>query len=219
MVEQAAHVHAGPPAGFYRRYGKRALDVTGALLGLALLAPLMAAVALLIRARMGRPVLFCQARPGLHGAPFTLIKFRTMHAALDAQGRPLSDADRLTPLGRRLRAWSLDELPELVNVVRGEMSLVGPRPLLMHYLPRYTPEQMRRHAVRPGITGWAQVHGRNSVSWEDRFARDVWYVDHLSPGLDMRILWQTVWMALRREGISAPGQATMEEFRGGDEHG
>lgn len=219
MVEQAAHVYAGPPAGFYRRYGKRALDLAGALLGLALLAPLMGGVALLVWLRMGSPVLFRQVRPGLHGAPFTLIKFRTMRAALDAQGRPLPDADRLTPLGRWLRAWSLDELPELVNVVRGEMSLVGPRPLLMHYLPRYTPEQMRRHAVCPGITGWAQVHGRNLASWEERFVRDVWYVDHLSLGLDLRILWQTVWMALRRQGIGAPGQATMEEFRGSDEHG
>jgi lipopolysaccharide/colanic/teichoic acid biosynthesis glycosyltransferase len=210
---------AEQPAGVYRRYGKRALDLGLALLGLLLLAPVFGVVALLVYARLGTPVLFRQARPGLDGAPFTLIKFRTMRAAHDSQGRPLPDAARLTGLGRRLRAWSLDELPELLNVVRGEMSLVGPRPLLMHYLPHYTPEQMRRHAVRPGITGWAQVHGRNLVAWEERFALDVWYVDHLSLALDLRILWQTVWMALRREGVNAPGQATMEEFRGSGEHG
>lgn len=219
MADRPARPRPVARAGIYRRYGKRMLDVALAGVGLALLSPVMGAVALLVRSRLGSPVLFRQVRPGLHGEPFTILKFRTMRAAVDDQGRPLPDADRLTPLGRRLRAWSLDELPELVNVLRGEMSLVGPRPLLMHYLPRYTSEQMRRHEVRPGLTGWAQVQGRNLVSWEDRFALDVWYVDHLSLGLDLRILWQTVWTTLRREGISAADHATMEEFQGSGDHG
>ncbi len=219
MSDRPAPVQPRARTGFYRRYGKRALDLALAAIGLLALAPLMAVVGLWVRAAVGSPVLFRQARPGLHGKPFTLLKFRTMRAAVDDQGKLLPDAARLTPLGRRLRAWSLDELPELVNVLAGDMSLVGPRPLLMHYLPHYTPEQMRRHDVRPGITGWAQVHGRNLVAWEDRFSLDTWYVDHLSLGLDLRILWQTLWITLRREGISAPGQATMDEFRGSGEHG
>lgn len=212
MPSRPAPAQPAPPAGFYRRFGKRGLDMALALAGLALFFPLIFLVALLVRVQLGAPVFFRQQRPGLHGDPFTLLKFRTMTAAQGDRGRPLPDAQRLTPLGTRLRAWSLDELPELIHVLTGDMSLVGPRPLLMHYLPHYTAQQMRRHEVRPGITGWAQVHGRNLVSWEERFALDVWYVDHLSLTLDLRILWQTIWMTLRRDGISAAGHVTMEEF-------
>jgi lipopolysaccharide/colanic/teichoic acid biosynthesis glycosyltransferase len=196
--------------------GKRAFDrIVGAGL-LVAASPLLAVVAVLVRTRLGRPVLFRQARPGLHGRPFTLLKFRTMTDARDDDGARLPDAQRLTRLGRSLRAWSLDELPELVNVVRGEMSLVGPRPLLMEYLDRYGAEQMRRHEVRPGITGWTQVSGRNALSWDDKFALDVWYVDHWSFGLDLRILVRTVPSLLMRRGISQPGHATMPNFGGGD---
>jgi lipopolysaccharide/colanic/teichoic acid biosynthesis glycosyltransferase len=203
---------------FYRRYGKRWLDLALALPLLLLLAPLMAVVALMVRWRLGKPVFFRQTRPGWHAAPFTLIKFRTMRETHDVQGRATSgavpDTERLTSFGRRLRATSLDELPELFNIVRGEMSLVGPRPLLMHYLNRYSPEQQRRHEVRPGLTGWAQVHGRNVLSWEEKFRLDVWYVDHLSLRLDLLILWRTVAAVLRREGVQQPGSATSEEFKG-----
>jgi len=191
---------------------KRAIDLAGAAAGLVLLWPLLLVIALAVRLRLGAPVLFRQARPGLHGRPFELLKFRTMTDARDAAGRLLSDAERLTPLGRRLRSTSLDELPELINVVRGEMSLVGPRPLLMAYLPHYTPEQARRHEVRPGITGWAAVQDRNATSWERRMRQDVWYVDHWSLALDLRILLLTVLKVLRREGISAEGHATMPRF-------
>jgi lipopolysaccharide/colanic/teichoic acid biosynthesis glycosyltransferase len=163
---------------------------------------------------IGRPVLFRQLRPGLHGEPFEMIKLRTMRDAVDRSGRPLPDAERLTPIGRFLRASSLDELPELWNVLRGEMSLVGPRPLLVRYLPRYSPEQARRHAVRPGVTGWAQVNGRNAADWETKFQLDVWYVDHWSLALDLKILARTILAVLRRDGISAPGDATMPEFQG-----
>ena len=163
---------------------------------------------------MGSPVLFKQQRPGLHGKPFMMSKFRTMTDARDGDGNLLPDADRLTRLGRFLRSTSLDELPELFNVLKGDMSLVGPRPLLMRYLDRYTPEQARRHEVRPGITGWAQINGRNALSWEDKFTLDVWYVDHCSLLLDMRIILQTIWKVLRREGISQEGEATMSEFMG-----
>ena len=193
---------------------KRALDVLIAAVALALLSPLVLAVALAVRLRLGSPVLFRQQRPGLSGEPFTILKFRTMKDATDAEGRPLPDAERLTPLGRILRATSLDELPELVNVIKGDMSLVGPRPLLMQYLERYTPEQTRRHEVRPGITGWAQVHGRNALTWEEKFDLDVWYVDNRTLWLDLRILAMTVASVLRREGISQPGSATAEEFTG-----
>ena len=179
-----------------------------------LFAPLLGLIALLVRLTIGTPVLFRQRRPGLHGEPFTIYKFRTMNNARDAQGNLLPDADRLTPLGRFLRSTSLDELPELFNVLKGEMSLVGPRPLLMKYLDRYTPEQMRRHEVKPGITGWAQVNGRNALTWEQKFALDVWYVDNWSLWLDLKIIALTVWKILIREGISQPGQATMEEFMG-----
>jgi lipopolysaccharide/colanic/teichoic acid biosynthesis glycosyltransferase len=199
---------------FYRRHGKRLLDLCLVLLALPLVGPLMAIVALLVRAGLGRPVLYRQVRPGRDGAAFTILKFRTMTEARDAAGDLLPDAQRLTPLGRALRRTSLDELPELINVLKGEMSLVGPRPLLMCYLDRYTPEQARRHEVRPGITGWAQVNGRNRLGWEEKFAHDVWYVDHLSLGLDLKILALTVVQIVRREGISHPGQATMKEFEG-----
>jgi lipopolysaccharide/colanic/teichoic acid biosynthesis glycosyltransferase len=193
---------------------KRTIDFTAALTGLVLLSPLMAAVALGIRLAMGTPVLFRQVRPGRGGAGFTLVKFRTMRTAFGPRGAPLPDAERLTRLGRLLRQTSLDELPQLWNVLKGEMSLVGPRPLLAEYLPLYTPEQARRHAVRPGITGWAQVNGRNAISWEQKFAHDVWYVDHWSLGLDLKILALTVLKVLLREGVSAAGEATMTPFLG-----
>ena len=196
-----------------RRATKRALDVVLATAGLVLCAPLLVAVALAIWWRDGRPIFFRQTRPGLRGAPFTLLKFRTMRSQPET-GSPLEDAARLTKLGAALRATSLDELPELVNVIRGEMSLVGPRPLLPRYLPLYSPEQARRHEMKPGVTGWAQVNGRNALSWEKRFELDVWYVDHWSLALDLRILAMTIWSVVRMKGIHQEGRATMEEFRG-----
>ncbi len=203
-----------PRASFYHRYGKRALDLALTIPALIVLSPVLLLIALSVRLTLGAPILFRQTRPGLHGKPFTLYKFRTMTDARDAQGNLLPDAERLTRFGRFLRATSLDELPELFNVLRGEMSLVGPRPLLMQYLDRYTPEQARRHEVKPGITGWAQVNGRNALTWEQKFAFDVWYVDHQSLWLDARIIVLTIWKILTREGISHPGHATMEEFWG-----
>ncbi|WP_104204263.1 sugar transferase [Billgrantia saliphila] len=194
---------------------KRLFDIGVALLALALLAPIMATVALLVRWRLGSPVLFRQTRPGRHGRPFEMVKFRTMRDALDRDGTPLPDAARLTTLGKRLRATSLDELPELWNVLKGDMSLVGPRPLLMEYLPLYTPHQARRHEVRPGVTGWAQVNGRNALSWEQKFELDVWYVDNRSLWLDLRILLLTVRKVLVREGIAHDGDVAMPRFRGG----
>jgi sugar transferase EpsL len=191
---------------------KRALDLVVALAGLVLIAPILVATALAVRIGLGRPVLFRQMRPGLGGRPFALLKFRTMTDARDAAGQPLPDERRLTPLGRWLRRTSLDELPELINVLRGDMSLVGPRPLLTDYLPHYTPEQARRHEVRPGLTGWAAVNGRNATSWEQRLAQDVWYVDHRSFALDCRILLMTVVKVIRQEGISQEGHATMPRF-------
>lgn len=193
---------------------KRLIDFLASLLGLLLLALPLALLAWQVRRKLGSPVLFTQVRPGLHGKPFRMVKFRTMTDARDASGALLPDAQRLTPFGRFLRYSSLDELPELWNVLRGEMSLVGPRPLLMEYLPLYSPEQARRHEVRPGITGWAQVNGRNAISWADKFALDVWYVDHRSLWLDVRILWLTVRKVLVRDGISAAGEATMPKFEG-----
>jgi sugar transferase EpsL len=193
-------------------YLKRVFDIVVSAVALTVLAPVMGLIALAVWRTMGRPVLFRQARPGLHGKPFVMYKFRTMRDLRDAEGNLLPDEARLTPFGRWLRTTSLDELPELVNVLRGEMSLVGPRPLLMEYLDRYTPEQARRHEVKPGITGWAQIHGRNNLSWEERLRLDVWYVDHWSLWLDLKILWRTLWMVLRREGISAQGHATMPRF-------
>ena len=201
--------------GPYRRWGKRLLDLALALPALLLSAPLLAALALGVRLRLGAPVLFRQRRPGLGGRPFTLFKLRTMREAADAQGRPLSDSERLSSFGRSLRRTSLDELPELWNVLRGEMSLVGPRPLLGEYLPLYDPEQARRHEVRPGITGWAQVHGRNAVSWQERLALDVEYVDRCSLGLDLQILARTLVLVVRGEGVSAAGHVSMPRFKGG----
>ncbi|SEJ65733.1 Sugar transferase involved in LPS biosynthesis (colanic, teichoic acid) [Deinococcus reticulitermitis] len=195
---------------------KRLFDVVGAAALLVLLSPVLLLVALLVRRFLGRPVLFVQERPGLGGRPFLMYKFRTMRDAKDARGEPLPDSERLTSLGRVLRATSLDELPELYNVLRGDMSLVGPRPLLMEYLPLYSPEQARRHEVRPGVTGWAQVNGRNALSWEEKFKLDVWYVDHQSLALDLRILGLTLAKVLKREGINAAGEATAARFTGSD---
>ena len=197
---------------------KRLFDLLVSVLLLLLLAPLMAVIALAVRWRLGAPLFFCQQRPGRRGQPFTMCKFRTMRDSRDAEGNLLPDGQRLTPLGRFLRRASLDELPELWSVLRGDMSLVGPRPLLMRYLPRYTPRQARRHEVAPGITGWAQVNGRNAISWEARFERDVWYVDNWSLWLDAKILLVTLLAVVRREGISQAGHATMPEFRGSKEH-
>jgi len=188
------------------------LDVVISLTALVVLSPVLAVVALLVRARLGSPVLFRQIRPGRHEQPFEMIKFRTMREAVDCDGLLQSDADRLTPFGRWLRATSLDELPELWNVLKGEMSLVGPRPLLMEYLPLYTPIQAGRHKVRPGITGWAQVNGRNAISWEQRFNLDIWYIDNRSIWLDLQIIARTVLRVIQREGISAVGSATMDRF-------
>ena len=193
---------------------KRVFDVVVSAIALVALAPVMGLIALAVWRMMGRPVLFRHVRPGLHGKPFVMYKFRTMRDLRDAAGELPPDETRLTPFGRWLRATSLDELPELLNVLRGEMSLVGPRPLLMEYLERYTPEQARRHEVKPGITGWAQIHGRNNLSWDERFKLDVWYVDNWNLWLDMKILCRTLWIVLRREGISAQGHATMPEFTG-----
>lgn len=198
---------------------KRFFDLLVAALLLILSAPVLLFIALLIRFDMGSPVFFRQQRPGLHGKPFILYKFRTMSQAMDAEGRLLPDAERLTPLGAGLRRTSLDELPQLINVLKGELSLVGPRPLLMEYLPLYSPEQRRRLDVLPGITGWAQVNGRNSLSWEDRFAFDVWYVDHQSFFMDLKILWMTLSKVWRQEGISQQGQVTMEKFQGSPRRG
>ena len=200
------------PAGIPKR--KRVFDLLLAVPGLLVLSPLLAGLAILIRLRLGRPVLFRQTRPGYRGQPFTLYKFRTMTDARNRDGRLLSDAERLTALGRFLRSFSLDDLPNAFNVLRGEMSVVGPRPLLMEYLDRYTREQARRHDVLPGITGWAQVNGRNDLSWEDKFRLDVWYVDHWSLRLDIKILALTAWKVLRREGISQAGYATAPGFPG-----
>jgi sugar transferase EpsL len=204
---------AGPTPA-YQRWLKRVLDVLVCLLSAPISLPLLATVGLLVRLFVGKPTFFSQLRPGLHGRPFTFIKFRTMSDERDREGRLLPDVERLRPFGRFLRSVSLDELPELWNVLRGNMSLVGPRPLLMQYLPCYTPEQARRHEVRPGLTGWAQINGRNTLTWEQKFERDVWYVDNVSFWLDLRIMTLTAWKLLKREGISQPGQATMLEFTG-----
>lgn len=193
---------------------KKMFDRTAAAIGLAATAPIMGAVAIAVRASMGSPVVFRQTRPGLHGKPFTIAKFRTMRDAVGRDGRPLPDAERLTGVGRFLRATSLDELPQLWNVLRGELSFVGPRPLLMEYLELYTPEQARRHDVLPGITGLAQVHGRNALGWEDRFRYDVEYADNWSLALDAKILAMTAWKVIAREGISAEGHATTPKFAG-----
>jgi lipopolysaccharide/colanic/teichoic acid biosynthesis glycosyltransferase len=194
----------------------RAFDLLAAVIALSLLSVPLACIAILVRVRMGSPVLFRQVRPGLSGEPFELVKFRTMLDAVNRDGSPRPDAERLTPFGRWLRSTSLDELPALWNVLRGDMSLVGPRPLLMQYLPLYSARQARRHEVRPGITGWAQVNGRNALTWPQKFELDVWYVENRSFWLDLRILWMTLLVVLRRDGISAQGEATMPPFMGND---
>lgn len=198
----------------WRKAAKTLLDRVVALSGLIVFAPLVAGAWIIVWAKMGRPVIFRQRRPGLYGRPFTLWKFRTMLNDRDKNGVILPDHQRLTGLGRFLRATSIDELPQLWNVLRGDLSLVGPRPLLMDYLPRYSPEQARRHEVMPGITGWAQVNGRNAITWDEKFALDVWYADNWSPGLDCKILWMTILKVLGRQDISQRGHATMTEFMG-----
>ena len=197
-----------------RETSKRLLDLALSIPILVLLSPVLGLVAALVRLSFGCPVLFLQERPGLHGQPFSLYKFRTMTDDRDETGNLLPDSARLTSFGRFLRSTSLDELPALINVLRGDMSLVGPRPLLPQYLPGYDEEAYRRHDVLPGLTGWAQINGRNAISWEEKFALDVWYVDNMSLWLDMRIIFLTIWTILRREGISQEGQTTMDEFMG-----
>ena len=193
---------------------KRVIDILGSSFGLLVMLPIMTIVAYKIKRDMGSPVLFRQTRPGLQGKPFQMIKFRTMRDAVDSDGSPLPDAERLTKLGRFLRSSSLDELPELWNVLKGDMSLVGPRPLLLEYLPLYSPGQARRHEVRPGITGLAQVNGRNGISWNEKFLFDLWYIDNRTVWLDLKIIWLTVRKVIKRDGISAVGEATMSKFEG-----
>lgn len=193
---------------------KRIFDLIFAALALILLSPIILIMALLVRLFIGTPILFKQKRPGCQGRPFFIYKFRTMTNRRARDGSLLPDAQRLTPFGRFLRSLSLDELPELFNILRGDMSLVGPRPLLMEYLPLYSPEQARRHEAIPGLTGWAQVNGRNVADWPTRFALDVWYVDHWSFWLDIKIIFMTLWKVIRREGVNQPGQATVEYFKG-----
>jgi sugar transferase EpsL len=195
---------------------KRAFDLFVAIVAILLAWPLMAVVAVLVRVNLGAPVLFRQQRPGLNAKPFYVYKFRTMLSTCDESGEPLPDERRMTRFGSFLRRSSLDELPQLFNVLKGELSLVGPRPLLMEYLPLYNAEQARRHLVKPGVTGWAQVNGRNAISWEDKFKYDVWYVDHQSFWLDIRILWLTILKVVRSEGISQAGKVTMERFQGSE---
>ncbi|EET81498.1 bacterial sugar transferase [Acinetobacter radioresistens SK82] len=193
---------------------KRLLDIIIASIALILLSPLYALVAYKVKKNLGSPVLFRQVRPGLHGKPFEMIKFRTMKDAVDEQGNPLPDSERLTPFGQMLRSTSLDEMPELWNVIKGDMSIVGPRPLLMEYLPLYSPEQAKRHDVRPGMTGHAQVNGRNAISWEEKFKLDTWYVENQSIWLDFKIMFKTVHKVLAKDDISAEGEATMTRFTG-----
>ena len=193
---------------------KRIVDIFGSITGLLLLSPVFFVLALLIRRQMGVPVLFRQTRPGKDAHPFEMLKFRSMRDATDVTGQPLSDTERLTPFGKKLRATSLDEIPGLWNVLKGEMSLVGPRPLLMEYVPLYSPEQAFRMEVRPGITGWAQVNGRNAISWEEKFALDVWYIRNRTIWLDFKIIWLTIRKVIARDGISAEGEVTMPKFKG-----
>ncbi len=196
---------------------KRIFDLFFAALGLTILSPLIILTGIMVYVFLGTPILFRQSRPGYQGRPFFIYKFRTMTTAPDSTGNLLPDSERLTRFGRFLRNLSLDELPELFNILRGEMSFVGPRPLLMEYLPLYSAEQAHRHDVVPGLTGWAQVNGRNALTWDDKFKLDLWYVDHWSFWLDIKILFMTLWKVFKREGISQPGQATMDRFRGNDE--
>ena len=198
------------------KFFKRLFDIIASASGLIFLSPVFLILIYLIRKNLGEPVFFTQERPGKDGKPFKMIKFRSMRDAVDKDGNPLPDSERLTPFGKKLRATSLDELPELWNVLKGEMSLVGPRPLLMSYLPLYNEFQNRRHEMRPGITGWAQVNGRNALSWDEKFAHDIWYIDHYSFWLDMKILFLTVKKVFIKEGISAEGEATMPYFTGND---
>lgn len=193
---------------------KRLLDLLASGLAIVVLSPLLLAISLLVLLKLGRPIFYRQERPGLHGKPFGLIKFRSMLDAYDDEGNPLPNEERMTRFGQRLRSLSLDELPELWNIVKGDMSLVGPRPLLTDYLPLYNEHQARRHEVKPGLTGWSQINGRNSITWEQKFELDVWYVEHASLGLDIKIIFATVWKVLRREGISHEGNVSMPRFRG-----
>lgn len=203
----------------YQKFGKRLLDLSLTVPALLVLLPVVAVVALLVYFKLGTPIFFRQQRPGRHGQPFTILKFRTMINAMDTRGRPLPDNERLSPFGNFLRQTSLDELPELFNILKGEMSLVGPRPLLMKYLSRYSPEQMRRQDIKPGLTGWAQINGRNALTWEEKLRLDVWYVDHQSLALDLKILLLTFWKVINRDGISHPGHVSMTEFKGGSVNG
>ncbi|MBN2282916.1 MAG: sugar transferase [Deltaproteobacteria bacterium] len=198
----------------HKKPGRQLFDLAIAVPSMIILVPVLCVIGFLVRLKIGSPVLFRQIRPGLHGRPFTIYKFRTMTDERNKDGSLLPDRHRLTKFGRFLRSTSLDELPELLNVLKGDMSVVGPRPLLMQYLERYTPEQARRHEVKPGITGWAQINGRNAITWEEKFQYDVWYVDNQSFWLDLKIIILTIWKILKREGINQPGQATMEEFIG-----
>ena len=198
------------------KFFKRLFDIVASASGLIFLSPLFLILIYLIRKNLGEPVFFTQERPGKDGKPFKMIKFRSMRDAVDKDGNPLPDSERLTPFGKKLRATSLDELPELWNVLKGDMSLVGPRPLLMSYLPLYNEFQFRRHEMKPGVTGWAQVNGRNALSWDEKFAHDIWYIDHYSFWLDMKILFLTVKKVFIKEGISAEGEATMPYFTGND---
>ena len=202
---------------WYRSSGKHLFDVTVAGIALVVLSPVIAVIAALVRVWLGSPVLFTQVRPGRAGEPFRLMKFRTLADVRDPHGALLPDRDRMTTFGRVLRAASLDELPQLLNVLRGDMSLVGPRPLLMQYLSRYSPEQRRRHEVRPGVTGWAQVNGRNALTWDEKFRHDVWYVDHVSFALDLQILIKSAWVVGRGVGVSQAGRATADEFMGSEQ--
>lgn len=199
---------------FYMSLSKRIFDLVAAILGVVVLSPVIVLLSLLVRVFIGTPILFHQLRPGYKGQPFSIYKFRTMTDDRDVAGNLLPDAARLTPFGRFLRSLSLDELPELYNILRGEMSVVGPRPLIMEYLPLYSPEQMRRHECYPGLTGWAQINGRNAIDWPTRFALDVWYVDHRSFWLDIKIILITIWKVIKRENVNQPGQATIEFFKG-----
>jgi lipopolysaccharide/colanic/teichoic acid biosynthesis glycosyltransferase len=201
----------------YATYVKRLLDVVSSSLALSVLSPALFVLWALVRLKLGKPAIFRQRRPGKDGKIFTLYKFRSMTDGTDENGDPLPDAERMTPFGTALRRASLDELPELFNVLKGDMSVIGPRPLLARYLPLYSPEQARRHEVRPGLTGWAQVNGRNAISWEEKFRLDVWYVTHVSASLDLRIFMMTIKAVISREGISQEGEATMEEFKGNRE--
>lgn len=193
---------------------KRLVDISGSIMALAIFSPIIIMIMMAVKFGMGGPVFYRQARPGKDGQPFEIVKFRTMSDNVDGNGAPLPDSERITGMGQFLRSSSLDELPELWNVLKGEMSLVGPRPLLMEYLPLYSPEQAGRHKVRPGLTGWAQVNGRNAISWDDKFALDLWYIENQNLALDLKIIWMTIRKVLKRDGISAAGEATMPKYKG-----